>query len=151
METNDYSDLPKDKRQLAAAFAAVRPANLDPGIRDRLMFQAGRRSSARRRIFWQATAAMFAVVLGLSFYLRMEPDVATAEPENVYTQVPKKSSPDNNNPTLADTMQIRREYVDLCNEFLDEGSDALPEKIKTQTRENPGKAGYLHRIEDFLE
>ena len=153
-ENDNYAGLPRDKKQIAKTFAAVKASPLDSAIRDKLMFKAGQRSSIRRRIFWQSIAAVFAAVLGLSFYLRTEPTMPEIEAESdAYVQTPVKQHQADMDVKFADNINSRREYIEVINNVIDHGADALPEgKTKrTKSSQKPFKAGYFNAIDELLK
>ncbi|MBN1341325.1 MAG: hypothetical protein JXQ73_01520 [Phycisphaerae bacterium] len=123
----DQESLTPSERELAAALGALRPA--DTRIdRDRLMYQAGRSSTAGRTRLWQSTTACLAALLAGSLLLRPATTTRDALPVTAQSPTsPKPSPPDRVVLLTSSDLSTRTDarYLILRNDVLARGLSAL--------------------------
>jgi hypothetical protein len=117
----DMNGLTSAQREMEEALRQLRPLPAQMN-RDRLMFEAGRRSMRRNLTAWRATAAVFVTGIGLLLFAQMKSGPPTQPgglPQTTNTVV---VVPDGANRLAG---QANRDYLDLRTRLLTEGPDAL--------------------------
>ncbi len=119
MRHDDQNNLTPAEREVELALTGLMP--IEPAIhRDRLMFEAGRRSAGRTRHTWQAVAAVLAASLALSVLL------PTTHRPVPMTQHEPIAVTQTSIPLTATVPASASGYLEVRRRVLDEGLNALP-------------------------
>ena len=119
----DANRLTPAEREMEEALRQIQPLPMQMD-RDRLMFEAGRRSMRRNLIAWRATAAVLVAGVGLLLFVRVQPGApAEGRPGDLQETVSMVSREPDRAATF--TGHADRNYLNLRTRLLTEGPDAL--------------------------